>query len=279
MWVYLASLDWTCSQASEASESHSAHGFKPSPTVKETATLNLCSCRECILGTSRWLRSGTTLHRSEGPCYQASISSSEASPARTSVVLELEKAWQESAADFSTKLSDSPRKYGLSSYFSKTSQPYALEDFEMLSEHLPVFGMTVGGLVYLPRKLEPRTLESVGSCSLPTPTAQDYGTGGNGVRKGKQKPVISLGTMARRNLWPTPTTQDAKNNGAQAQMKRNTKPLNAEVGGQLNPTWVEWLMGYPLEWTALSAWATQWFRFKRKSRSKDLSASKEASDV
>lgn len=23
------------------------------------------------------------------------------------------------------------------------------------------------------------------------------------------------------------------------------------AGGQLNPTWVEWLMGWPLEWTAL----------------------------
>ena len=24
-------------------------------------------------------------------------------------------------------------------------------------------------------------------------------------------------------------------------------------GGQLNPTWVEWLMGFPLGWTDLSA--------------------------
>jgi hypothetical protein len=27
--------------------------------------------------------------------------------------------------------------------------------------------------------------------------------------------------------------------------------LATQVGGQLNPTWVEWLMGYPAEWTAL----------------------------
>ena len=29
--------------------------------------------------------------------------------------------------------------------------------------------------------------------------------------------------------------------------------LNDTVGGQLNPTWVEWLMGFPLGWTDLSA--------------------------
>jgi hypothetical protein len=53
----------------------------------------------------------------------------------------------------------------------------------------------------------------------------------------------------RQVKWPTPTAQDAKNNGAPSQMVRNTKPLNAEVGGQLNPTWVEWLMNWPTGWT------------------------------
>jgi hypothetical protein len=52
-------------------------------------------------------------------------------------------------------------------------------------------------------------------------------------------------------IFPTPTAQDAKNNGGASQMDRNTKPLNAEVGGRLNPPFVEWLMGWPLEWTDL----------------------------
>ena len=52
-------------------------------------------------------------------------------------------------------------------------------------------------------------------------------------------------------LWPTPTVQDSKNNGGQSQHERNTKPLNAEVGGSLNPQFVEWLMGYPEGWTDL----------------------------
>ena len=65
-------------------------------------------------------------------------------------------------------------------------------------------------------------------------------------------------------MWPTPTAQDAKNNGAPSQMERNTKPLNAEIGGALNPPWVEWLMGWPIGWTGLQPLETvkyrQWLR-------------------
>ena len=45
-------------------------------------------------------------------------------------------------------------------------------------------------------------------------------------------------------IWATPTVQDSANNGGAAQFRRNSLPLNAEVGGPLNPTWVELLMGF-----------------------------------
>jgi hypothetical protein len=54
-------------------------------------------------------------------------------------------------------------------------------------------------------------------------------------------------------MFPTPTLQDASNNGGPSQRHRNSLPLNAVAGGSLNPTWVEWLMGFPLGWTALDA--------------------------
>ena len=71
----------------------------------------------------------------------------------------------------------------------------------------------------------------------------------NKGRTAKGKRQVGLENAVK--FWPTPTCQDAKNNGAPSQMERNTKPLNAEVGGALNPEWVEWLMGYPVGWTDL----------------------------
>jgi hypothetical protein len=56
--------------------------------------------------------------------------------------------------------------------------------------------------------------------------------------------------VSARTMFPTPTVQDASNNGGASQYERNSLPLNAQVGGALNPTWVEWLMGFPLGWTA-----------------------------
>lgn len=50
-------------------------------------------------------------------------------------------------------------------------------------------------------------------------------------------------------MYPTPTVQDAANNGPPSQHRRNSKPLNAVVNGALNPDWVEGLMGFPLGWT------------------------------
>jgi hypothetical protein len=66
-------------------------------------------------------------------------------------------------------------------------------------------------------------------------------------------------------MWPTPTAQDASNNGGASQYDRNSLPLNAVVGGSLNPTWVEWLQGFPLGWTACEPSATPSSRKSPKS--------------
>ena len=63
-------------------------------------------------------------------------------------------------------------------------------------------------------------------------------------------------------LWPTPAARDWKSPGTeQGYAKRREKrqqALNEEAawgkqsgysGGQLNPEWVEWLMGFPIGWT------------------------------
>lgn len=116
-------------------------------------------------------------------------------------------------------------------------------------------------------------------------------------------------TLEQAVKFPTPTVQDAENNGGPSQFKRNTLPLNAMVkrwptpssnngtggatglaGGSgnrkklymmlgkeegkklgcqsLNPYWVEWLMGFPLGWTALDALVTPSSRKSRKRSAK-----------
>jgi hypothetical protein len=70
-----------------------------------------------------------------------------------------------------------------------------------------------------------------------------------------------------KEMFPTPTTRDYKGaNGFETTKKKIAEGLRAHmgqlpnaiqhleqkpIGGTLNPTWVEWLMGWPLGWTDL----------------------------
>ena len=54
-------------------------------------------------------------------------------------------------------------------------------------------------------------------------------------------------------MGPTPIATDWKNRGCKDYRKNRKHQLQTEVGGQLNPTWVEYLMGFPLGWTDLNA--------------------------
>jgi hypothetical protein len=210
------------------------------------------------------------------------------SRAKTLASQELEKVWAASEADYSLKLSDLQKKFDRLLSSLKMCQPLELGDLTKLSKHFPKYGMTVGGFVYLPQALALPTNASVGSY-LPTPTASSYGSNGNGIRKGKQISKKSLNSMAATGLWPTPQARDFRSgdhpDSLRAQRKNSqgwSRNLNDAVllfptpraseagrepakvvdrgskttlceklGGKLNPTWVEWLMGLPLGWTEL----------------------------
>jgi hypothetical protein len=79
----------------------------------------------------------------------------------------------------------------------------------------------------------------------PTPTVC-----GNYNKKGLS-PSSGDGLATAVKLWPTPTAHNAKETNAPSESQRNTPTLAAQAGGTLNPTWVEWLMGWPLGWTDL----------------------------
>jgi len=59
-----------------------------------------------------------------------------------------------------------------------------------------------------------------------------------------------------KNL-PTPAARDWKDNASPSEYNRNTPTLATRAGGQLNPQFVEWLMGYHIEWTGLKPLETQ----------------------
>lgn len=99
----------------------------------------------------------------------------------------------------------------------------------------------------------------------PTPTAQDAK---NSTFPESQMQRDSLIGELMREQYATPQARDYRTGQAERWMnKKRSRNLNdqiaagenrMEVGsGQLNPAWVEWLMGFPIGWTELSASETQ----------------------
>lgn len=95
----------------------------------------------------------------------------------------------------------------------------------------------------------------------PTPKASDYkGSGPAGTKS-------AVHDLKKHNLkgvvmfYPTPTMgaglcggtgnfQQLKNLEARGQItEEERRSMAAGNGGQLNPDWVEWMMGFPLGWT------------------------------
>ena len=113
----------------------------------------------------------------------------------------------------------------------------------------------------------------------PTPTSQTAGKGktlqtlttkdGQPAKPGERAYNPKTGkhyqvTLDRAvAMWPTPTTRDYKDSGKAVinshrdsllpvRVAKKDKEQWVKGGGSLNPTWVEWLMGYPSGWTDLN---------------------------
>lgn len=113
-------------------------------------------------------------------------------------------------------------------------------------------------------------IEAVSSRMFPTPCAIDAGSGrinkspSNGAA---ERPTLAM--MARKNLWPTPCASASKGSSPAALTRKSGKDRSndridhavmASDGGQLNPEWVEWLMGWPIGHTALKPLETDRYR-------------------
>ena len=123
---------------------------------------------------------------------------------------------------------------------------------------------TGSGLLATPtataNQLSPSMMKHPGcrAIALPTPTAKTYGYNKD-TPDGKRR--YSLDHMARHNKWPTPTASDNRDRGNLShpsiqRRQRNGKHVGlaqsvSHTSGQLNPEWVELLMGWPKGWTSL----------------------------
>jgi len=109
-----------------------------------------------------------------------------------------------------------------------------------------------------------------GECGLaktvklwPTPAAREKG-GGDYADPEKARARLESGhqvnlsdAVMAREQFPTPQAKDWRSGKvSQATLERNARPPNEAVtaqdqenGGSLNPTWTEWLQGWPLGWT------------------------------
>ena len=117
-----------------------------------------------------------------------------------------------------------------------------------------------GRSLFLLRPSTPRT-GGTDAPSWPTPTAADTYTGRMKSTQQKAGSMHSVNLAAAINMWPTPTTgaglcggsgnyQQLKDLEARGQItEEERRSMAAGNGGQLNPDWVEWLMGFPPGWT------------------------------
>jgi hypothetical protein len=145
----------------------------------------------------------------------------------------------------------------------------ALSEF---SEAWPRSGLMLSGTAY---QLPPLALRTDGTefGLWPTPQGQYDGRSQEAweAAKAKKKEKHQAGHYGKGTgapgmmdlqravrMWPTPNARDYKGSpgqgsrdagGHQSSLPASVKA--SEGSGSLNPTWVEWLMGFPLGWTAL----------------------------
>jgi hypothetical protein len=293
-------MSWLFSQAL-VEESLAAHYLAGEPFAPSSATHTPLRSwlRGKTTGHYHLFLSGMTLQPLTGDRGEAVLTSFLAGfPARTFPLQAQAEASKVHAQGFGESLHGSFATFDRSTSSWRTAQPSLLGDSTLYSGTWPRSGTMRNGVCWertMPvlriaenesglsgawptptvsgnnnrhgatRKAGDGLASRVRATMYPTPCTLDSGSRFNTSLHEGAKPRPTLGAMAQYDLWPTPTVQDAKNNAGPSQMRRNTFPLNAAVGGALNPTWVEWLMGWPLGWTALDALATDRFRSWQRS--------------
>ena len=212
----------------------------------------------------------------------------EAFPVRTSVQPEREPASLVKSQECGFTWPESWAKFDPNTSLWRTRQCSLLGDLEPFSETWPRWGTMRDG-EFWGQQMSERPTSETESGLWPTPNARDWKdtTGASGNRKSPglgamvhwPTPTV-CGNYNRKGAsatsgdglatavakWPTPRTAGmCGGTGSWELLKQNTtieeaRAMGAGNGGKLNPTWVEWLMSWPLEWSDLKPLATDRFR-------------------
>lgn len=175
---------------------------------------------------------------------------------------------KENVAASGSSSQGSSKKSSRSTRSSKTSQPFGLEDWIKFSGRSLRSGTMRSGIVYPQKPLVRLTRGTVSGLSRTrkgenwtTPSASDATRSGTIT---KNMTGISLAQQVNTpHLWPTPAAHEGRlgyqrrDTGKKGTQKSLTTLVIDSLGGreatsgQLNPTWVEWLMGFPIGHTDL----------------------------
>jgi hypothetical protein len=277
----------TFSQASAASPSDSNEpGCEPSRSVKSTPSADVSSRS---IGPASPVTTTCEVLPLTGSQQMELLpmSSVAASPAKTSVSQEKARELKAAAAASGLSTPELLASYDPASSSWRTSQlclDGALTEF---SETWPRSGLMRSGIAY---QLPPlaRLTDETDFGSWLTPQAQDAKHSGLAASD-QDRGLLAVQVQ----MWPTPTARDYRSGkrsdeGWQRRLADTrgwqlndvvarfpTPTANRRSGlqshgvnvilGLLNPTWVEWLMGFPAGWTDLSNSETRWSRKSRKS--------------
>jgi len=208
--------------------------------------------------------------------------------ARTSQPQEKAQESTESDQGCGEKWRGSFTRYDPDSSLWKTHQCSLLGDLELFSETWPRWGLMRNGECWEQQMSEPRTAEREsgfvpnGETFFHTPNCTGLDGGSNSRKAMKKRQEMwptpraleieesyegyidrmkrsgnpkNVGKTRPQNLsmavkmWPTPVADDTSYR--KEKYAQGGTALSTQAGGKLNPTWVEWLMGWPLGWTDL----------------------------
>lgn len=177
--------------------------------------------------------------------------------AKTLVPQEKEQELTVNDQECGEKWQGSFTKFDLNTSSWKTHQCSLLGDLDEFLETWPQWGLMRNGECWEQQTLERHIrktgfgLSPNGVDSFHTPNTTGLDGGSNSRKALKQ----------RIEKWPTPVCQDSRhattrhldpnNNYWKSNLGEVVMSLEPPTDGRLNPTWVEWLMGWPLEWTDL----------------------------